>query len=277
MKKQRLLLIAGFMTFVLNGAWSQVGPTNETENYSPDGTYWGTPVHSIDVDFTTWSTSDLVMNEEMQEKDNIGFYKFMIAERTFPPFWESSVCLHNNNPVLSLGNNQTEMAKIYFPTMSDGAGAIRIVGYVSDNTARPIQLNYFVEGVSEKWEWKGGIVLPNKSGEEDRVEAAIDIPGKVRIGLFYNQAAWPSIKSISISAYGEDLPSGMSETEQNEKICIVGDYVLLGEELANVYVYRINGQLIQELKDVTGRVALPEGPGIIKVVVKDRVISFKKI
>ena len=236
MKKQRLLLIAGFMTFVLNGAWSQVGPTNETENYSPDGTYWGTPVHSIDVDFTTWSTSDLVMNEEMQEKDNIGFYKFMIAERTFPPFWESSVCLHNNNPVLSLGNNQTEMAKIYFPTMSDGAGAIRIVGYVSDNTARPIQLNYFVEGVSEKWEWKGGIVLPNKSGEEDRVEAAIDIPGKVRIGLFYNQAAWPSIKSISISAYGEDLPSGMSETEQNEKICIVGDYVLLGEERANVYV-----------------------------------------
>ena len=95
--------------------------------------------------------------------------------------------------------------------------------------------------------------------------------------MFYNQAAWPSIKSISISAYGEDLPSGMSETEQNEKICIVGDYVLLGEERANVYVYRINGQLIQELKDVTGRVALPEGPGIIKVVVKDRVISFKKI
>ena len=53
--------------------------------------------------------------------------------------------------------------------------------------------------------------------------------------------------------------------------------MLLGEERANVYVYRINGQLIQELKDVTGRVALPEGPGIIKVVVKDRVISFKKI
>ena len=277
MKKQRLLLIAGFMTFVLNGAWSQVGPTNETENYSPDGTYWGTPVHSIDVDFTTWSTSDLVMNEEMQEKDNIGFYKFMIAERTFPPYWEPSICLHNNNPTLSLGNNQTEMAKIYFPTMADGVGSIRLCGYVSNATARPIQLNYFVEGVSEKWEWKGGIVLPNKSGEEDRVEAAIDIPGKVRIGLFYNQAAWPSIKSISISAYGEDLPSGMSETEQNEKICIVGDYVLLGEERANVYVYRINGQLIQELKDVTGRVALPEGPGIIKVVVKDRVISFKKI
>lgn len=52
MKKQRLLLIAGFMTFVLNGAWSQVGPTNETENYSPDGTYWGTPRSSPDQKLT---------------------------------------------------------------------------------------------------------------------------------------------------------------------------------------------------------------------------------
>ncbi len=278
MKKQRLLLVAGLMTFVMSGVVrAQVGPTNETENYSPDGTYWGTPVHSVDVDFTKWSTTDLVMNEELQEKDNIGFYKFVIAERTFPPAWEASVCLHNNNPVLPLGNNQKEMAKIYFPTMADGAGAIRIVGYVSDNTARPIQLNYFVEGTSEKWEWKGGITLPNKSGDEDRVEAAIDIPGKVRIGLFYNQAAWPSIKSISISAYGENLPTGVSETVRPESIRMAGDCVLLGEECADVLVYSLGGQLVQELRGVTGRVVLPSGTGIVKVVAKDRVVSFKKL
>ena len=81
---------------------AQVGPTNSTEHYEADGTYKGTPVHSVDVDFTKWSTTDLVMNEELQEKDNIGFYKFVIAERTFPPAWEASVCLHNNNPVLPL-------------------------------------------------------------------------------------------------------------------------------------------------------------------------------
>ena len=278
MKKQHLLLIAGLMTFVMTTTVSaQAGPTNETENYSPDGTYWGTPVRSINVDFTSWSTTDLVMNEELQEKDNIGFYKFVIAERTFPPTWETSVCLHNNNPTLSLGNNQAEMAKIYFPTMSDGAGAIRIVGYVSDNTARPIQLNYFVEGTSEKWEWKGGIILPNKSGDEDMVEAAIDVPGNVRIGLFYNQAAWPSIKSISISAYGEGLPTSISKTTQSEKICLAGNRVLLKNELSDVYFYNLGGQLIREVKGMTDYVDLPERAGIVKVITKDRVLSFKKM
>ena len=208
MGRDILFLLAGVVASFgsVTALHAQVGPTNSTEHYEADGTYKGTPVHSVDVDFTKWSTTDLVMNEELQEKDNIGFYKFVVAERTFPPAWEASVCLHNNNPVLPLGNNQKEMAKIYFPTMEDGVGSIRLCGYVSDGTARPIQVNYFVEGQSSDWEWKGGLSIPNKSGDVTQVEMDINVPGKVRIGLFYNQAAWPSIKSISISAYGEGLP-----------------------------------------------------------------------
>ena len=193
MGRDILFLLAGVVASFgsVTALHAQVGPANSTEHYEADGTYKGTPVHSVDVDFTKWSTTDLVMNEELQEKDNIGFYKFVIAERTFPPAWEASVWLHNNNPVLPLGNNQKEMAKIYFPTMEDGVGSIRLCGYVSDGTARPIQVNYFVEGQSSDWEWKGGLSIPNKSGDVTQVEMDINVPGKVRIGLFYNQAAWP--------------------------------------------------------------------------------------
>ena len=53
--------------------------------------------------------------------------------------------------------------------------------------------------------------------------------------------------------------------------------MLLGEECADVLVYSLGGQLVQELRGVTGRVALPSGTGIVKVVAKDRVVSFKKL
>ena len=58
---------------------------------------------------------------------------------------------------------------------------------------------------------------------------------------------------------------------------MAGDCVLLGEECADVLVYSLGGQLVQELRDVTGRVVLPSGTGIVKVVAKDRVVSFKKL
>ena len=138
-------------------------------------------------------------------------------------------------------------------------------------------MNDFGEVQSSDWEWKGGLSIPNKSGDVTQVEMDINVPGKVRIGLFYNQAAWPSIKSISISAYGENLPTGVSETVRPESIRMAGDCVLLGEECADVLVYSLGGQLVQELRDVTGRVVLPSGTGIVKVVAKDRVVSFKKL
>lgn len=88
MSRDIILFLAGVAAFFgsVTTLRAQVGPTNSTEHYEADGSYKGVPVHEVNVDFTTWSTSDLVMNEEMQEKNNIGFYKFMIAERTFPPY-----------------------------------------------------------------------------------------------------------------------------------------------------------------------------------------------
>ncbi len=238
MSRDIILFLAGVAAFFgsVTTLRAQVGPTNSTEHYEADGSYKGVPVHEVNVDFTTWSTSDLVMNEEMQEKNNIGFYKFMIAERTFPPYWEPSICLHNNNPTLSLGNNQTEMAKIYFPTMADGVGSIRLCGYVSNATARPIQVNYFVEGESSEWVWKGGLSIPNNSGEEDCVEMDLNIPGKVRIGLFYNQAAWPSIKSISISAYGEDLPEIPGEIPESPLVIDEQTFALMRQNMRDKIV-----------------------------------------
>ena len=58
---------------------------------------------------------------------------------------------------------------------------------------------------------------------------------------------------------------------------MAGDCVLLGEECADVLVYSLGGQLVQELRGVTDRVVLPSGTGIVKVVAKDRVVSFKKL
>ncbi len=179
--------------------------------FNQNGDYKGEGFNSINVDFTKSSANVLPgpIVEDVRQYDCLGLVKFYIANR--PVLGQKRVSanqLFNDNPEIKGANNIKSPAVIYFPTLKNGAGTIRIKGWVGGNMPQSMQISYYNEE-QQKWIWKGGIAIPYDGSNV--AEAKIDVKGPVRIKLIYNKAAWLSITSIEIGAYGETLSTGNAE------------------------------------------------------------------
>lgn len=197
-------LLLALLLFISTGLYAQL-------LFNQNGDYKGAEFKSIHVDFTK-SPKDALSEpvvDEIRQYDCLGLIKFFIANR--PVLGEKRVSantLFNDNPEINGANNIKSPAVIYFPTLKNGAGAIRIKGWVGGNIPQTIQLSYYSEE-QQKWVWKGGIPIPNDGS--NLVETNIGIKGPVRLKLVYNRAAWLSILSIEVSAHGDSLTSNVEE------------------------------------------------------------------
>ena len=120
-----------FLSFVL---FFVLGAAAQTANYNADGTYKGTPVTSIDVDFSTL-IGKVNFSKDIQECLNVGVVKFYVPDASAYPTTGSPVSyyLYTNggSPGIDV-NSIASPAYIYLPTMSQGVGAIVIDGAVNN-------------------------------------------------------------------------------------------------------------------------------------------------
>ncbi|GEM_PF-3210470 len=181
----------------------------QTDDYDPDGTYWGPNFTSVNVDFTQAVINtppdfpDPIEDEEIRQYECLGITKYTIQNRAI--LGESGVyknVLFNNNPTINGNNNTGANASptIYFPRQVNGAGKIRIRGWVSPS--RSMFLSYYDED-TDKWVYKGGVTIP--SDGTNIVEYDVNVSKPTRLKLLYNSTSWLSILSIEVSAYGEEL------------------------------------------------------------------------
>lgn len=202
MKMKTLLLT--IVLFVSSNLFAQ------TDDYDPDGTYWGPDFSSVNIDFTQSSTNpstsvfpDPIADGNIRQYDCLGLIRYTIING--PVLGQTGVSknkLYNNNPTIDGKANNTVGGEptIYFPRLINGAGKIRIRGWVSP--VRSMFLNYYDEDAA-KWVYKGAITIP--SDGTNMVEYDINVSKPTRLKLMYNSTSWLSILSIEVSAYGEEL------------------------------------------------------------------------
>lgn len=176
-------------------------------DYDQDGTYWGPDYTSVNVDFTqpTSNFPDPIADETIRQYDCLGLIKYTINQTTVGGV--TTKRLFNNNPEINGKKNNTSGGAplIYFPKLANGAGKIRIKGWITGTSNQPMQLSTFNYDEAEaEWVWKQQITIPAANGT-NMVEANINIEQPVQLRLLYDKTAWISILSIEVSAYGEEL------------------------------------------------------------------------
>lgn len=257
----------------------------QTSNYDPDGTYWGESVHSVYVDFTQFSKEALPnpinTTDSIMELANLGIKRWCIENR--PTMEENNQqtgpsvnCLFNN------GLNSDYNAIIYFPTLKDGVGKIRIRGWVTGAiTGRGVGLSYWNENFSDEgadWSYITGIIIPGDGSNV--VEYDLNREGPINLRLTYGNTSYMIITSIAISAFGEEIVetpiSGIANVNK-EQLTIVENTLFLDNEPSEVFFYNFDGQQVLHKKGVSGNVFLPETPGIVKVIKNSKTLVAKKL
>lgn len=284
--KQLYFLIALFSFCLVNFSAKAESNSDDpgTENYDPDGTYWGEPVHSYYVDFNVFETNVLpfpITSENIQELASLGLKRWAIQTRpTMMPGYSQTGpqvnALFNNNPTIDgVRNSSATPALIYFPTLKDGAGSIRINGWATNATSRGVALDSWNE---EEGIWKHyvGISIPGGDGT-NVVEANLNIVGSVRLRLRYTNTSYLAFTGIAISAFGENITTTNENQAEIEKPFISNGKLLLGNTVSEVFVYNFNGQLLMREKNVYGDMLLPTAPGIVKVVKNTGTFILKNI
>ena len=264
----------------------------QTENYDPDGTYWGEPVHSISVDFTQFPIDALpnpIESNDIYELANLGLIRFCIQSRPIGEgeYQETVNTLFNNNPTVDGETNGAPggvpgiPATIYFPTLKDGAGTIRIKGWVATANGRGVGLSYANPDGPDGWSYIVGVIVPGTGiGGYPWVEYEINMEGPVNLKLAYANTSYLMFARIDISAFGEDVPPLTSGINPPKLVAgqpvLAGDALLLGDEKANVFFYNYTGQLLFTKTNVNGEVVLPAQAGIVKVVRNSGTSVLKK-
>ena len=187
-------------------------------DWDPDGTYWGDSVNYIYEDFTQWPLSALpnpITTEDLYQYKKLGFIRWTMAKRANligVQQWDNTdqrTALFTNNPTINGFHTDTaHRAYIYFPTLKNGAGAIRIIGYASTSggNAISVQISWFNE---EYDEFSSGYTfiksIPIVGDGTNISESSLDVEGPVTLQISYQQTPYPSIYSIQISPYGMPL------------------------------------------------------------------------
>lgn len=179
----------------------------QTKNYDQDGTYKGSEVKSINIDFTTSTLGalpDPVVSENIQEYQNLGLVRFTIKKR--PPIGGKAVnTLFNQNPDIDGNRNSKNPATIFFPKLENGAGSIRVDGWIGSevsDVSRSFILQRFDESANV---WKLVKYFKVSRDGTNTVETDINIQGPVRLKLEYKSGEYLSIKGIEISEFGQPL------------------------------------------------------------------------
>lgn len=275
-----------FLTFILAGLATFSIQAQGTTNYDQDGNYNGEPVSSYYVDFSKFATDALpypIVSESIQELANTGIKRWCIQERqemTGPGVTTGgakSNTLFANNPTIDGNNNKVNPAYIYFPTLKEGAGKIRISGWVGNKTGSPI--NIYLEYLNGNYEWEQIKAIPIPADGTNGVETGVNKEGYVNLRLRYNNTPWMSFKAIAISAHGQDIESVISSTPQtrSDEPVISNGFLSVGSEIAEVFFYNFNGIQVMHKSNVSGKILLPSTPGIVKVVKNTGTHTLKKL
>lgn len=181
--------------------------------------YRGESVDEINIDFSSWVTSDLPAqltdDMELSQKGNLGFVKWKIENNT----GIGQKVLFNNNTsdagvtIANNAANQKNPPRIYFPTTVRGIDSIEIKCYVgsdvmleavySDNT----HTNDTVE-----------LTLPGSSNNEPKKFAwHLNSVGQTKVYFQYRRTAWPRILKIDFTLV-DDSPTSLSETEADTRV-----------------------------------------------------------
>lgn len=244
-----------------------------TTHYMASGRYTGTPVSTVNIDFSTLGAADCTVSENIKEVLNVGYVKFETNLRgaTAGIYSNSVVFLHKT----VAGNPPAYM---YLPTMSSGVGTITVDARTTSTTAvRNIDIEYSLNG----GEWtvlpgKESISAPASADENPPAPLQFNLAGNVQLRLSISHptsSTWVAIKSINVTHN-----SVSTNLEQFIKNVYISNNILdLGTMNAHVYFYNMAGQKIFEIKNASSRVNLPEERGIVKVVNNNHSVSLKKL
>ena len=153
--------------------------------------YTGEPVDAINVDFTTWTTSDLPspLTDDMPlaQKHGLGFVKWKID------YSSSTYTLFNNNAADFGGsptnNATTNPPTIYFPTTVRGVVSVAITYTGGNNFVMKGTYTDAIQTHSENIEFPAAST-PNT------VVWNLSSAGQTKVYLQYFGAVWPRIRSI---------------------------------------------------------------------------------
>lgn len=278
MKSRKLLLALGLLLCNVSNVSAQ------TTNYDPDGTYWGTPVHSLAIDFTTLGIDALpspIVSEEIQEVAGLGVIRWCIQNR---PTLEAGGnqtgpninTLFNNNPTIAGNTNKQNEATIYLPTFKDGVGKIRLNGWVTGAlNGRGMGLFYWNTSLDvPQWSWIKTLVIPGDGSNV--VEAAVNMEGEVKLKLTYSNTSYMMFTQMAVSAFGEEITTGVEDIQAND-VRIVNNTLLLGNQPSEVSFFDFKGVLLLYQKGVSGSFELPSGAGIVKVSSNGKTSVLKKM
>ncbi|MFD1631393.1 T9SS type A sorting domain-containing protein [Pseudopedobacter beijingensis] len=194
------------LSFVL---FTSLNVLAQTTDYAADGIYSGLPFTSVNVNFTqaTVSTDDFpnpIVDNNLRQYDCLGLVRYTFSKRTPPGESKSISVLYNSNPDID-GKNNTRAATIYFPTLKDGVGKIRIEGWLGSGATERNVLLYSYNTSTNTWGDLKYFAIPAGNGIQV-VDFVLDKQGPQRLKLEYKSGEYPSITRIAISAYGQELP-----------------------------------------------------------------------
>lgn len=192
-----------FLTLILACLATFSMEAQGTANYSQDGIYQGTAVHSYYIDFTKFPITALpspVVSEDIQELANLGLKRWQIESRNTKMTDGSQTgskvnTLFAKNPTIEGKDNTVNPAYIYFPTLKDGAGRIRISGWVANNSTTPkkVYLDYW-NAENNDWMLLKTIYIPGNG--TNIADSTVNLTVPVNLRIRNTETAWLSFTAI---------------------------------------------------------------------------------
>lgn len=205
--KPKLLLLLIFAQCVIIAALAQ--PTIPSANYDLDGKFSGTPVSSINVNFSALGAAECpVSTTNIQEILGVGYFKFETASRKYISTDATNTVVFLNKATL----NQAP-AYIYLPTMSNGVGTISLdARTTSTSNSRNIGVEYSLNGGA--WTTltgKENILVPISTAENPPAPLVYNMAGNIQLRFAYTSpgssgSIWIAVKSIQITNYITSTP-----------------------------------------------------------------------
>ncbi len=185
--------------------------------------YTGTAVNAINIDFSTWATSDLpaTLSDDMEltEKDGLGFIKWKIASRSCGEKGTVNALFNNNNSDFSSGPANTATTnppRIYLPTTTRGVKNIKVFGGFSGSSGSVSVGVRYKDASHTAWTWGGGLVLPYSYAEVSLVND-LNTTGQTSIYLEYITTPYPAITNLQVELR-DDAPTAIDNTNADTKV-----------------------------------------------------------
>ena len=177
-------------------------PLSASTHYTleEDGTYTytGDPVNVINIDFTSWTISDLPspLTDDMvlAEHLGLGFVKWKIASRNCGDKGTVNALFNNNNSDFSGGPtnpNTTNKPRIYLPTTATGVASIKVFAG-GTSVYMPV---YYKDDDHTEWTSAGSLPLTSTFAE---YSLNLNTKGQTSIYIEYTGTAWPAITNLSL-------------------------------------------------------------------------------